>query len=124
MPASFGHDHSKRILAMSSLHLPEPVAAYFAADAHGAAAVADCFSPDAFVKDEGQVHQGLAAIRAWKAAASTTYKYAVQPCALESEDSFHTVIARVTGDFPGSPVDLRYRFRLEGGLVASLEIAP
>jgi hypothetical protein len=30
----------------------------------------------------------------------------------------------VTGDFPGSPVDLRYRFRLEGGLIASLEIAP
>jgi hypothetical protein len=34
------------------------------------------------------------------------------------------VTGRVTGNFPGSPVDLRYRFRLDHGLVASLEIAP
>jgi len=109
---------------MSSPNLPAPIAAYFAADARGAAAVADCFNPHAFVKDEGGIHQGLAAIQAWKAAASTAFKYTVQPYALENEDGFHTVIGRVTGDFPGSPVDLRYRFRLEGGLVASLEIAP
>jgi hypothetical protein len=30
----------------------------------------------------------------------------------------------VTGDFPGSPVDLHYRFTLEGGKIARLEIAP
>ena len=35
-----------------------------------------------------------------------------------------SVTARVTGDFPGSPVDLRYRFRLEGAAIARLEIAP
>jgi len=29
----------------------------------------------------------------------------------------------VTGNFPGSPVDLRYSFRLEDNLIASLEIA-
>jgi hypothetical protein len=109
---------------MSSPSLPEPIAAYFAADARGAAAVAECFSPHAFVKDEGRTHQGLAAIQAWKAAASTAFQYTVQPCGLEDEGGFHTVIGRVTGDFPGSPVDLRYRFRLEGGRVASLEIAP
>ena len=33
-----------------------------------------------------------------------------------------TVTARVTGDFPGSPVDLRYRFTLEGATIARLEI--
>jgi len=30
----------------------------------------------------------------------------------------------VTGDFPGSPVDLRYRFTVEGDKIARLEIAP
>lgn len=30
--------------------------------------------------------------------------------------------AEVTGKFPGSPIDLTYRFRLERGLIASLEI--
>ena len=35
-----------------------------------------------------------------------------------------TVTGRVTGDFPGSPVDLQYRFILEGDKIARLEIAP
>ena len=35
-----------------------------------------------------------------------------------------SVTARVTGDVPGSPVDLRYRFRLQGAAIARLEIAP
>jgi len=33
-----------------------------------------------------------------------------------------TVDARVTGDFPGSPVELRYRFRLEDDRIARFEI--
>jgi len=32
------------------------------------------------------------------------------------------VTARVTGDFPGSPVELRYGFTLEGASIARLEI--
>jgi len=34
------------------------------------------------------------------------------------------VTSRLTGNFPGSPVDLRYFFRLEGDKIASLEIVP
>jgi len=30
----------------------------------------------------------------------------------------------LTGNFPGSPVDLRFVFRLERGKIAHLEIAP
>ena len=33
-----------------------------------------------------------------------------------------TVTARVTGDFPGSPVELQYRFTLEAALIGRLEI--
>lgn len=109
---------------MNAPKLPEPIAAYFAADARSAAAVARCFHPNASVKDEGRLHQGHAAIEAWKAAASTAFQYTIQPYVLENKDDFQTVIGRVTGDFPGSPVDLRYRFRLEHGLIASLEITP
>jgi hypothetical protein len=32
------------------------------------------------------------------------------------------VLARVAGDFPGSPVELQHAFRLDGGQIASLEI--
>ena len=35
-----------------------------------------------------------------------------------------TVTGRVTGDFPGSPVELQYHFTLDGDKIARLEIAP
>ncbi len=81
-----------------SVTLPEPIAAYFAADRLDAEAVVRCFTNDAVVKDEGETHAGLAAIRRWKTEAA--------------------------GDFPGGQVDLRFFFRLERGKIASLEIKP
>ena len=108
---------------MTPLSLPEPIAAYFAADRQqNAQALARCFTASAFVKDEGHTHSGIDAIEAWKAAASAKYTYTSQPFALEHSDGQHVVTSRVEGNFPGSPVDLRYRFRLERGLIASLEI--
>ncbi|MFW5331978.1 nuclear transport factor 2 family protein [Hydrogenophaga sp. ZJX-1] len=109
---------------MTTLKLPEPIAAYFAADRQNPDALARCFTAQATVQDEGHTHTGLDAIRAWKAAASTQYAYSTEPFALDQDHGHHVVSGRVTGNFPGSPVDLRYRFRLERGLIASLEIAP
>jgi hypothetical protein len=43
---------------------------------------------------------------------------------MEHRDDRFVVSSRLTGNFPGSPVDLRFIFRLEGGKIASLEIAP
>jgi hypothetical protein len=74
------------------------------------------------VKDEGQTYAGAEAIKAWKAAASAAYSYTVEPFALEQRGSSQVVRSRVTGNFPGSPVDLQYHFRLERGLIASLEV--
>jgi hypothetical protein len=34
------------------------------------------------------------------------------------------VTSRLTGNFPGSPVDLRFLFELQGDKIASLEIIP
>jgi len=107
---------------MTALPLPEPIAAYFAADRQTPDAVARCFTAQAVVKDEGRTHTGLDAIRAWKAAATAQYTYTSEPFALEQKEGRHIVTSRVAGNFPGSPVDLRYEFRLERGLIASLEI--
>lgn len=107
---------------MSALNLPEPIAAYFAADKLNPEAVAHCFTAQAVVKDEGRIHTGIDAIKAWKAAASTAYTYTVEPFALDQSGSSQVVRSRVTGSFPGSPADLQYDFRLERGLIASLEI--
>ncbi|MHC9083587.1 nuclear transport factor 2-like protein [Luteimonas sp. RIT-PG2_3] len=109
---------------MNVLNLPEPIAAYFRADRQDAGAVARCFTRDACVRDEGQTHQGIAAIEAWKADTSSRFSYTTTPIHLEKLDREYRVTGHVVGDFPGSPVDLRYRFTLERGKIASLEIAP
>lgn len=108
-----------------SLDLPVPIARYFAADKHrDPAALAACFTEDGTVIDEGNTYAGRAAIRQWIANASTQYTYTVEPFALAQQDGRIVVTSRLAGNFPGSPVNLRYRFALEAGLIAALEIVP
>ena len=109
---------------MTRPDLPEPIAAYFDADGRNEQVVARCFTNEAVVKDEGKTHSGLAAIKAWKTAASAKYAYTSEPFALEQKGARFIVTTRLTGNFPGSPVDLRFAFRLERGKIASLEITP
>jgi len=109
---------------MKEMTLPEPIEAYFAADKRDGRAVARCFTSDGQVVDEGRTHAGLVAIEAWKAAVSAQFTYTTEPFALEKKDRKYIVTSRVAGDFPGSPVDLRYLFTLERGKIASLEIKP
>jgi len=106
------------------LNLPAPIAAYFAADKLDGEAVARCFTKDAVVKDEGRTYAGLAAIKQWKADVSAKYTYTSEPFTLEQKDDMMVVTSRLTGNFPGSPVDLRFCFRLERGKIAALEIVP
>lgn len=102
--------------------LPGPVAAYFAADQNNGDAVAQCFTENAVVIDERRTHAGRDAIRRWKAEASAKFSYTTDPFAVSDEDGQTVVTAHVSGDFPGSSVDLRYAFVLEGGKIARLEI--
>ncbi|MGV3512203.1 MAG: nuclear transport factor 2 family protein [Novosphingobium sp.] len=108
-----------------SIELPTPVAAYFAADkTKSAELVASCFTPSAVVTDEGRDFAGRDAIRAWKATASKTYSYTVEPRSIVKDSGMLIVTGHLEGDFPGSPVDLRYIFTLEGEKIAALEIVP
>lgn len=102
--------------------LPGSIAAYFAADQSDGDAVALCFTEDATVVDERNTYTGRDAIRRWKAAASAKFSYATDPFAVRQEGSQTVVTAHVAGDFPGSPIDLRYAFVLAGDRIARLEI--
>lgn len=107
-----------------ALDLPDPITRYFAADKRNdPAALAACFTPDATVTDEGRTYAGQEAIREWMASASTQYAYSVEPLSLSQNDASIVVTSRLVGNFPGSPVDLRYAFVLAGEQIASLEIA-
>jgi hypothetical protein len=109
---------------MTDLKLPEPIAAYFSADKRDGETVARCFTKQAVVKDEGQTHSGPTAIKAWKTETSAKYSYTSEPYAVEQKDGRYIVTSRLSGNFPGSPVDLRFVFRLERGKIAFLEITP
>ncbi len=106
------------------LDLPTPIPAYFTAESGDSEAVSQCFTDTAIVKDEGHTHRGRAAIKQWKADASTKYQYTSEPLACEQKDGKFVVTSRLTGNFPGSPVNLRFFFGLEGDKIASLEIIP
>ena len=107
-----------------SLDLPGPVAAYFIADKGDADAVSQCFTEDAVVKDEGQTYHGRVAIKQWKAEASERYQYTSKPFALDQQQGKTVVTSHLTGNFPGSPVNLRYFFELADDKIKSLEIIP
>jgi len=107
---------------MKELNLPEPIAAYFEADRQDGQAVARCFTKDGVVLDEGKTHSGPAAIDLWKTESSAKYSYTARPHTLETQGRSYIVTSQVSGNFPGSPVDLRYTFILERGKIASLEV--
>jgi hypothetical protein len=104
--------------------LPQPIAAYFEMDKRDAAAIARCFTAEATVKDEGRTHSGRAAIKAWKTEASAKYSYTSEPIGVENRGADYIVTSRLTGNFPGSPLNLRFKFRLDRDEIAYLEIAP
>jgi hypothetical protein len=106
---------------MNALTLPEPIAAYFAAE-HDPEVLARCFAVQAVLKDDGHTLVGVDAIRAFLAEASAKYSATSVPSAIERQEKHHVVRAIVSGNFPGSPILLSYRFELERGLIASLEI--
>lgn len=107
------------------IDLPAAIAGYFAADKTGdAARVAQCFTAIAIVTDEGHGHKGRDAIRSWKASAATKYRYTVEPVSVATTGCRFVVTGHLQGDFPGSPIDLRYIFELQGGQIAALEIVP
>ena len=106
-----------------SINLPKPIAAYFAAEtAADPGALARCFTRDGVVRDEGGSFTGTAAIEQWNAAARAKYHHTVFALSATERDGAIVVLGRVSGQFPGSPVELQHVFRLDGEQIASLEI--
>jgi ketosteroid isomerase-like protein len=103
--------------------LPTPIAVYIAAENRGdAEALAQCFAGDAVVRDEGQTIEGLAAIKQWKAETRRKYRHMIEPLASAQKGGKIIVTNRLTGNFPGSPIELEFVFTLHGDKIVSLEI--
>jgi ketosteroid isomerase-like protein len=103
--------------------VPKAIAEYFqAANGDDPDRVAACFAEDAVVKDERRGTSGRAAIRAWAEETQRKYRYHAEIKNVEKQAVRYVVTAHLTGDFPGSPIDLNYRFKLNGAEIVSLEI--
>jgi ketosteroid isomerase-like protein len=106
-----------------AVDVPTPIAIYVAAENSGdTEALAQCFAEDAVVRDEGQSIQGLAAIKQWKAETAKKYQHTIEPLASVEQDDQIIVTNRLTGNFPGSPIELEFVFTLDGEKIMSLEI--
>ncbi|WGI24260.1 nuclear transport factor 2 family protein [Halomonas alkaliantarctica] len=106
-----------------SLSLPDAITTYFsisngADDSH----LGDCFTHDACVFDEGETHRGRTAIQAWLRATRAKIEYRVEPASVSQQDNTLVVTATVTGNFPGSPVQLDHTFKLAESQIQSLKI--
>ena len=103
--------------------LPTPIAIYVAAENQGdTEALAKCFAEDAIVRDEGKTIQGLAAIKQWKAKTKKKYQHTIEPLSSVEKDGKTIITNRLTGNFPGSPIELDFVFTLDGDKIVSLEI--
>lgn len=105
------------------MHLPAPIQTYFEADRrHARDALIAAFAPDAAVMDEGERHVGRQAIGAWWSETKSRYKAVLEPLELREGEGAVRVLARVSGDFSGSPITLSFAFQLDDGRIKTLEI--
>ena len=105
------------------IELPKPIAYYFGAQkSRDVEAQTRCFTDDALVHDEGQDYRGRDAIRGWKERVQAKFEYDCEPLAVTIDGSDARVLVRLTGNFPGSPVELEHRFTLKNDEIAELFI--
>lgn len=106
-----------------TLAMPDAVRAFLARgnDAE-APPLSQCCTEDAEVHDEGGVHVGHDAIADWMRGARSKYDFMAEPLSADGDGEAFTVRARVTGRFPGSPIELGYVFRMAGDRISRVRI--
>ena len=104
--------------------LPPLLADWVAAfNAHDSTAFAACFADDAVVRDEGRFYFGRKAIHDWFERVTRNYRMTLHVTHLTTEDGEPVLHGRVSGDFDGSPLEMRYYLGLEDGKIIALKIA-
>jgi ketosteroid isomerase-like protein len=101
------------------MNLPNIISDLLAAQTNfDSKAYAACFSETALVFDENETHKGQNEIEKWNE--KTNEMYQTQLEALEFAKNVLTT--KVTGNFEGSPIVLKYHFELKEGKIDRLEI--
>lgn len=112
---------------MPNFPLPLPIQKYFAAKGTDKTEEAlDCFTDDAAVWDNGEDLElkGIAQIREWMTDSVAGYKLTSDVKSFEKRVEEYVALVVVSGEFPGSPYEFAYRFKLDGDKIAELAIDP
>lgn len=105
------------------MNLPTVITAFLAAAArYDSKAYADCFSENAVVHDEGASYKGPKEIQQWNEDTNKKYMPVSEPVAFTETADTAILATKVSGNFPGSPLVLKYHFKLQNGLIDALEI--
>jgi len=105
------------------IQIPEIIEAYFrASNADDIEGLVSCFSMEAVVIDENETHRGAVAIKAWSDKVRKKYEFKTEVLRATQKPGAVVVTAKLSGTFPGSPVDLDFKFTLKGTRISSLEI--
>ena len=108
-----------------AIALPPTIARFIeASNARVLDAALGCFGEEAVVEDEDRTHRGIVEVRAWKQATEERFRYTIEPTSVEERDGRFLVRGILAGNFPGSPVELTYDFRLVDDAIGSLRIHP
>jgi hypothetical protein len=105
-----------------NMELPPVIAAFFhATNTRDFGNFLSLFTADAHVNDEANDHYG-AEIAAWIDRATADTKPTADVTDISREGEQFVVTAGISGNFPGSPIQLRYYFTLKDAKIATLLI--
>ncbi len=104
------------------IKLPDPITTYFD-PANSVTDKAGAFNDNALVQDENHSHHGRDEIEKWMADSKAKYRFIAEPIETVQTSDQVLVKAKVSGDFPNSPIELEYRFELVGGRIEVLSIS-
>jgi hypothetical protein len=107
-----------------NLELPPVIAAFFhATNTREFAAFLSLFTAEAHVNDETNDYYG-AQIADWIVRATADAKPTADVTGITRDGDQFVATAQVSGNFPGSPVTLRYFFTIRDSKIAKLLIKP
>jgi hypothetical protein len=85
-------------------------------------AYAECFSELALVFDENETHKGQNEIMKWNEKTNKMYQTQLEVLDFSIVDTTTILTTKVSGNFEGSPIVLKYHFELKAGKIDSLKI--
>lgn len=93
-----------------------------ACNAHDVDTCLACFSGDATLQNQGHSYHGISEIRVWLEQINLKYRPTLTPVQTGHDGGEALLTTRVNGNFPGSPIELNYRFTFSNDRISMLKI--